>query len=252
MKRQSSEVPDCSVAAHFRMMFVLFACVVVAPMPLGSAVSSSSHPFETIGDIMRTASIDVVADTTKQDSFSEIMRGLARVPPPASLTKEQFEDPISSFGAAACHRDYNATCPDNFVALPQTDRCVADSQYAGPCTSESYAFQAMSLRAKARWSDQCFAFWPCVHCDRDYRGSCPHGWIVISVSGGTCQAPSGYTGPCKGTASMLGWNLEMLKRWSSECGAFWPCKQYSNLDLVELLYPISKRAVESRIARGLQ
>ena len=162
------------------------------------------------------------------------MRGLARTRIPASLTQEQLEDPISSFGAAACNRDYNATCPDKCVAIPQTDRCVADSQYAGPCASELYTFQGMSLRAKGRWSDQCLAFWPCVHLDRDYRGSCPYGWVVIIVSGVTCQAPPGYNGPCKVTASVLGWNREMLRRWSSERGAFWPCKQYSSLDPIEL------------------
>ena len=199
------------------MLFVL----ALGPHVFATVSSAQRSPLDTIGDIMRSASVDSVPDTRKFDAYSNLIGGFSRVPAPAGLQTSRV-DPISSFGAAACQRDYNVTCPEQFVALGQTGQCVAGPRYAGPCASDAYTFTLMSDKAKARWSDQCLAKWPCIICDRAYQG-CPLGWTKGDVDEVSCVPPAGYTGPCKGAAVFAGYNREMLNQWSSQCGAFWPC-----------------------------
>ena len=199
---------------------VLFVFLFV-PQFFATASRSRRSPLDTIGEIMRSASVDSVPDTTKFDAYSNLIRGLSRVPAPSGLQTLRF-DPISSYGAGACQRDYNATCPQQFVVLGQTDQCVAGPRYAGPCASEAYAFKSMSDTAKSRWSEQCLAKWPCISCDRDYQG-CPMGWASVNSQDSSCAPSAGYAGPCKGTAVFAGYNKDMLNQWSSECGAFWAC-----------------------------
>ena len=140
-------------------LFVFF----VGPAFFATASRSRRSPLDTIGEIMRSASVDSVPDTSKFDAYSNLIRGLSRVPAPPGLQTLRI-DPISSYGAGACQRDYNATCPQQFVVLGQTDKCVAGPRYAGPCASEAYTFTSMPDTAKARWSDQCLAKWPCISC----------------------------------------------------------------------------------------
>ena len=199
------------------VLFVLF----FGPACFATASRSRRSPLDTIGEIMRSASVDSVPDTTKFDAYSNLIRGLSRVPAPSGLQTSRA-DPISSYGAGACQRDYNATCPQQFVVLGQTGQCVAGPRYAGPCASEAYTFTSMSETAKSRWSDQCLAKWPCISCDRAYQG-CPMGWASVNIQDSSCAPSPGYSGPCKGTAVFAGYNKVMLDQWSSECGAFWPC-----------------------------
>lgn len=57
-------------------------------------------------------------------------------------------------------------------------------------------------------------------CPRDYSAACPAGF---SSSGGKCVASS-YQGPCAGEAhDFSNFSLGAKKRFSSQCGAFWPC-----------------------------
>ena len=184
-------------------------------------MAAARAPLDTIGGILRSAS-GVVAPDASFDSYAELIRGLSQVPAPTGLQTVRV-DPPSPYGAAACDRDYKAKCPRGFVMLGQTEKCVAGPRYVGPCSSEAYVFSAMSDAAKSRWSDQCFAFWPCVVCDRDHS-RCPVGWVSAS-DGVSCSSPAEYTGSCKGTTSFANYNKEMLDQWSSKCGAFWPCKE---------------------------
>jgi CPW-WPC domain-containing protein len=227
----------------FMRLFFALGSVALAQM-----AHAQRTPLDSIGGIMRSAGVDSVLDTARFDSYSSLIRGLSRVPPPPGLRKSRV-DPISPYGAAACHRDYNATCPQEFVILGQTSQCVASPRYAGPCGSEAYAFASWSGKAKARWSDQCLAKWPCIKCDRDYRG-CPVGWDVGNVRDLSCSPPSSYAGPCKGVIVFAGYNKDMLSQWSSECGAFWPC-DLGAASIGEDANPIAKDVNLARFTSGV-
>merc|ERR1712150_102232 len=100
----------------------------------------------------------------------------------------------------------------------------------------------LSRKAKSVWSDDCQAYWPCIRCSRDYTAVCPHGWIRME-QGLSCSSPSSYTGPCQGTTDFTGFNADMLRRWSSDCGAFWKCREHAeDLNPIPSAYPITKVA----------
>lgn len=57
-------------------------------------------------------------------------------------------------------------------------------------------------------------------CPRDYSATCPGGF---ASSAGKCVATT-YQGPCAGEAHNFSeFSLAAKKRFSSQCGAFWPC-----------------------------
>jgi CPW-WPC domain-containing protein len=57
-------------------------------------------------------------------------------------------------------------------------------------------------------------------CARDYSAACPNGF---ALSNGKCAATS-YAGPCAGEAHDFStFSLAAKKRFSSQCGAFFPC-----------------------------
>merc|ERR1711972_413881 len=127
-------------------------------------------------------------------------------------------DPKPFLGSKSCDRDYSAPCPENFVSIGfvmggQNESCAASRQYAGPCGSEPYVFASMSAQSKARWSELCEAYWPCLSCERDYEAGCPKEWSRVG-SGLTCAPAASYRGPCRGTWDFHGFTKDLYKQWS--------------------------------------
>merc|ERR1712187_262674 len=182
---------------------------------------------------------------------SEVMKGLRTIPAPVGPYKRQFIAPPPSIGAASCDRDYGMSCPLPFKHVGTIgdveENCAPSMEYGGPCTGLR-SFKDLSATAKARWSDSCQAFWPCVVCRRDFSG-CPKNWEKGETEL-SCAPKDSYSGPCSET-NFLGFTKAMYESWSSECGAFWPCLE-PELDAAPSLYPISMEATVSRIAQSLQ
>merc|ERR1711957_355190 len=192
-----------------------------------------------------------MGDTARFDPVNTVLRDMALLPPPKKMPS-QLIDPIPSLGTLSCQRDFTTMCPENFIVLGQSGRCVAGSRYAGPCVGTAYSFAEFSNKAKSLWSDQCLTSWPCVRCNRDYRATCPDGWVANVSSAIACSPGPSYTGPCAGNHLFTNYNVEMLRSWSAECGAFWPCLEEPPLDVNQYTAPISELATMSRIERGLQ
>jgi CPW-WPC domain-containing protein len=258
-------LPAMKCAVFTLASFIAYSCC--------SCDDGQQHepPLGAIGAIMRSASIAVVPNTTYFDTVGKVLREMALLPPPRTMPSHLM-DPISSLGTLSCQRDFTTICPDNFVVLGQSARCVAGSRYAGPCVGTAYSFAEFSYKAKSLWSDQCLTSWPCVRCHRDYRAPCPDGWVANVSSAVVCSPPPSYTGcvicvlvrlfiacawlcsggPCAGDHFFTLHNVEMLRSWSAECGAFWPCLEEPPPDLNQYILPISELATVSRIQRGLQ
>merc|ERR1712232_31314 len=185
------------------------------------------------------------------------IQGLARVPAPDAPFKKHFIDPSPAMGSGSCQRDFSAYCPSGFVEVGQAiagemNACAPKITYAGPCTRIT-GFSRSSDKAKARFPDECHAYWPCVTCRHDY-GACPIGWEHLQS--GACAPTEAYSGPCS-DQDFTGYTQSMLEEWASECTAFWPCLQTSVFDNLEAkalsaMYPLSRDAVQSRIDHGFQ
>jgi len=157
---------------------------------------------------------------------SKVIRGLAKVPAPDAPFKQTFIDPQPAIGSGSCQRDFKAFCPVGFVEVGhvtagETHGCAPNMEYTGPCTG-IVGFSGKSDKAKARFSDQCHAYWPCTSCPRDY-GACPGNWESVS---GSCAPDNSYDGPCSAT-DFTSYTAIMFEEWSSKCSVFWPCAQQS-------------------------
>merc|ERR1711957_970786 len=120
----------------------------------------------------------------------------------------------------SCDRDYGMLCPEffQFVGIIHdtgAKHCAPSPEYAGPCT-RPYAFTEMSTGAKARWQDQCQAYWPCVECLRLHTG-CPKGWTPRGAT--LCAPEESYNGNCD-EVDFAGYTESMMNEWSSRCGVF--------------------------------
>lgn len=188
---------------------------------------SAGQPLDALGAMLGKTKVAVVPDMTDIEKTSSIIKGIAQEPAPMSVFTKSLIDPLPKLGSASCDRDYSVPCPEHFVNIGlvmggQNDSCAASTQYVGPCASEAYYFASMSTQSKARWSDLCGAFWPCLSCERQYQAVCPQQWTRVDNSL-KCAPSAEYHGPCRGMWDFQSFTEEMYQQWSAECGAFWGC-----------------------------
>ena len=65
----------------------------------------------------------------------------------------------------------------------------------------------------------------CPQCARSYREVCPIGWV--HGSGGACEAPPGYDGPCRGFAYLSELATSHKQRFEERCAVCWACSEHS-------------------------
>ena len=182
--------------------------VSVVDPALGDAAGIFEHaPVQTF-----EARKDVVAT-------SAVMRGLGSQPASASPMVRRVVDPPRHHAMAACDRDFSQPCPAQFQLI-DAGKCAPAAGYEGPCGG-SHGFGGLSPAAKSRWSEMCYAWWPCVQCERDFGGVCPEGWV--RDVGAVCKPAPAYTGPCGEPTDFAGYTREMLAQWAASCDAHWPC-----------------------------
>ena len=193
---------------------------VAKPAAFLSSVSGGS-PLDSIVDVLQSAPVQLVEPDAQVQAASALMREVAAEVGPPSPFVSRDVDPDLSGHELFCERDYSQLCPDGFAGVGG-GLCAPLSSYEGPCAGEARGLGGLPLAAKERWSAQCAAAWPCKECARDYGATCPRGWLV-DAAGVTCSPPAGYAGPCSGPISFAGYNADMLRDFSSSCGAFWAC-----------------------------
>ena len=203
--------------------FVL-ACVFAA------ASARDAGDEQVLGDLGRVLQSGPVRAEPAGDAVtqaSRVTRDLASMQPPFAPFRHERIDPIPIAAASSCDRDYAQSCPGGWLGVGEIHGashgsfCAAAVGDSGPCAGEAFSFDAMPVQAKERWSGECLANWPCRQCERDFR-SCPIGWSQAEGSFACSPLPS-YRGPCHGVSDFRGYTVDMLTRWSSACGAFWPC-----------------------------
>lgn len=208
----------------------LLACVLAAVRAQGA---DDEHVFRDLGRILQSGAVHEASTSDAVVQASRVTQDLARMPQPFAPFKAERIDPVPVAGVGSCDRDYTQSCPHgwlsvgNIIGSSRGGFCAAAADNAGPCASEAFSFDGMSVQAKERWSDACLANWPCRHCERDFQ-SCPAGWSHVEGSF-VCSPPSSYRGPCQGESDFRGYTVDMLTRWSSTCGAFWPCAASGHL-----------------------
>jgi len=173
---------------------------------------------------------DLATNQDGTDGGAQLLKSLSELDAPSPLSRQNADEPSSAYVSAACRRDFNALCPQHFVILPGTSRCIAGPKYVGPCTGTSYSFDGLSKAGKVRWSEKCMAYWPCHRCAADYADACPSEWTVVDSKSRKCEAPATYSGLCVRTVSFQGFNKEMLEYWSTFCGAHWRCDSSALVD----------------------
>jgi len=207
------------------MLILIFSCFLIW-LDLATALSlKQSSIVDIIGSNLADASVDVVPDPSFYSGASDVIKGIAQVPGPSRVLNSRLLDPAVQ-RANSCDRNFGTTCPQGFMNIGavkggSAEVCRAAVTYDTPCNSEVYDFNSMTIAEKARWSDQCLAFWPCRKCERQYENSCPRDWIVAGE--GKCAPTLAYSGPCDHTMNFKNFNSQMFELWSSECEAFWPC-----------------------------
>ena len=65
----------------------------------------------------------------------------------------------------------------------------------------------------------------CPRCARTYLEICPGSWE--QGSGGACEVPTGYTGPCKAFAYLTELAPAHKQRFEERCGVCWACSEDS-------------------------
>ena len=176
---------------------------------------------DSIVDALQSAPVHLVEPDAQVQAASALMREVAAEVGPASPFVSRDIDPDLSGDGLFCDRDYSQLCPDGFAGVGG-GLCAPLSSYEGPCAGEARSLGGLPVAAKERWSAQCAAAWPCKECMRDFSATCPQGWLV-DAAGATCSPAAGYAGPCSGPISFAGYNADMLRDFSSSCGAFWAC-----------------------------
>ena len=184
------------------------AFVSVAEPALGDAASVFEHApvqaFEARKDVLAT---------------SAVMKGLGSQPASASPIASRVLDPPRHHAIAACDRDFARPCPAQFQQIG-AGKCAPAAGYEGPCGG-THGFDGLSPAAKGRWSEMCYAWWPCVRCERDFGSICPEGWV--HDVGAVCRPSPTYVGPCVAPTDFAGYTREMLAQWAASCDAHWPC-----------------------------
>ena len=210
---------QCQIMVVARAFVFVLGCIAVA--------DDAPEAIADIGEVLAEHVVNDIPVSQSMVTASNIMKSMARLPAPASPFAGVKLDPSHDDVVGTCDRDYKLDCPQRFVSIGSifggsTSYCAADSTYAGPCDSDVFNFAAYSPTAKARWSSQCLATWPCIECERDLQTPCPREWLRASGAQ-MCTPPPHYTGPCSGTVDFAFYNRAMLSEWSSRCGAYWEC-----------------------------
>eukprot|EP00927_Polykrikos_kofoidii_P037027 TRINITY_DN311_c0_g1_i1.p2 TRINITY_DN311_c0_g1~~TRINITY_DN311_c0_g1_i1.p2 ORF type:complete len:230 (-),score=16.48 TRINITY_DN311_c0_g1_i1:97-786(-) len=185
--------------------------------------SRRANPAESIGRILQGMNVPLVSEESTPGSASGVIRGLKAVPEPRSIFTQILLDPRPPTGAESCSRDYGMPCPLQFHSVgdimgDNRNYCAPSIEYRGACTRPFVATE-MSTARKAEWSNECQAFWPCIHCQRNYR-TCPEKWTRVRDT--RCAPPDTYLGSCVET-DFQQFNADMFDEWSSTCGVFWEC-----------------------------
>mmetsp|Transcript_131401 Transcript_131401/g.356813 ORF Transcript_131401/g.356813 Transcript_131401/m.356813 type:complete len:221 (-) Transcript_131401:53-715(-) len=201
-------------------------CFCAAPA-VGARAAGKGSPLDDVGSVLQNALISGASELPESGNARAIVEAIGDAPAAESPFLDVRIDPVPRPGLLACDRNYNASCPENFLNAPAPGAgggpvCVASPEYAGPCADELLAPSAWSIKAKQRWSTQCQVFWPCKACPQQFQARCPQGWGA-QTGARRCSAPAGYSGPCAGDADFSNFNDAMLEYWSFQCGAFWPC-----------------------------
>lgn len=123
-----------------------------------------------------------------------------------------------------CARNYDASCPFGWLALPSRDgfECRAPPGY-GTCAS-AQSFFRMSPEEKRQWEALCGQRFPCKSrssCETDWSVPCPADWFSVA---GDCAAPVGYRGACSSVLREAG-RLTVAERQltAERCETEWPC-----------------------------
>ena len=178
-------------------------------------------PLDSIVDIFQSSPVQIVEPDKQVRAASALMREVAAEADPQSPFAHRSIDPDLTGDMLFCDRDYSQLCPQGFAAVGD-GLCAPLGSYEGPCAGDARSLSGLPVAAKERWSAQCAAAWPCKQCARDFSAPCPQGWLA-DPAGVTCSPAAGYLGPCSGPVSFAGYNAEMLRHFSSSCGAFWEC-----------------------------
>ena len=195
---------------------------VLQRVVVGSALrlSEAEGPLDALVDVFEHAPVSLQEPDVAEKAAGAIMQSLSGQKPHASPFGSAVLDPESHYARSSCDQDYSQQCPLLFSPAG-VGKCAPVSGYIGPCASGAQSFEALSSSAKARWSELCFAPWPCVECRRDFSSLCPSGWVA---DGGTkCKPTVAYSGPCGAVVDFAGFTRGMMMEWSSTCAAYWPC-----------------------------
>ena len=204
--------------------FVFVACCSFFVAEVVALRSSRGDPVGAIVGLLQSAPVEVFDPGSQAKAAGAIMERLGASPVGVARVGEL--DPLAGGAFDVCDPDYSEPCPASFVNVGSLQggarqHCAPSDSYVGPCAGEARSFSGLSASAKARWSALCLANWPCVGCSRDFTDPCPAGWSL--TSGSVCGPPASYSGSCGGSVDFSGFSPAMLARWSSDCGAFWPC-----------------------------
>ena len=203
-------------------MFV--ACCGLLVAEVSALRGGRGDPVGATVGLLQSAPVEVPELDSQAKAASGIMEQLGAAP--VTAVRAGVLDPLAGGAYEVCDPDYSQPCPASFVNVGSLQggarqHCAPGESYVGPCTGEARSFSGLSASAKARWSALCLANWPCATCTRDFADPCPAGWSV--TSGSVCAPPASYSGPCGASVDFAGFSPAMLARWSSDCGAFWPC-----------------------------
>jgi len=124
--------------------------------------------------------------------------------------------------AGECMHDYSAACP--FGWFHGDDECVAPLTYN--ICGKRKSFNAATPATKEDWAHNCKVKFPCSDrstCQKEYAAPCPADWYAFG-GGGSCGAPSSYSGTCAPVLNGLA-DLSTSEKTALEkkCEIQWPC-----------------------------
>jgi CPW-WPC domain-containing protein len=200
------------------MLSIVFASFLCSTSAL--RLSPSGSALDAVAGVFENAPVQLSESREDVQATSAFMRRLGAQSASISPLVGRTLDPEKHHAFASCERDFGQPCPTQFASVGG-GKCAPSSSYHGPCGGDARGFGDLSAAAKERWSSICLAWWPCKRCQLDFSELCPREWVVDS--GTRCTPTASYTGSCNAPADFAGYSRDMLSRWSSECGAHWPC-----------------------------
>ena len=200
------------------MFSLVFASVLASVCAL--RLSPTGGALDAVAGVFEHAPVGQSEPRRDVEETSAFMQRLGTHSAPVSPLVGRTVDPEKHHALASCDRDFDQSCPDQFVSVG-AGKCAPSSGYHGPCSGDARGFGALSDAAKERWSGMCLAWWPCTRCRLDFSDLCPRQWVV--ESGTVCKPTATYAGPCSALVDFAGYSRDMLAQWSANCGAHWPC-----------------------------